>query len=75
MFYAMLFMASLGEPVLGGGSVVRFSVEGQERCEAICTRCLDKGNSPEECFADAIFNICCHGNGGKANGCGCREAL
>jgi hypothetical protein len=73
MMYAMLFMASLGE--LGRSSVVRYSVEGQGRCEEICVQCLVRGDSPEACYENAIFKICCHGNGGKSSGCGCREAL
>ena len=49
--------------------------EGQERCVAICMRCIDKGGEPEKCFENMFFKLCCFGNGGKANGCGCREAL
>ena len=51
------------------------SVEGRRRCEGICTRCIDEGREPEECYNGVIFNICCNGNNGHTEGssCECRK--
>jgi hypothetical protein len=57
-----------------GEGGTNYNPEGQERCEQICLRCLDSGGNVE-CFDNILFKICCRGNGGKAKGCGCREAL
>lgn len=52
----------------------RYNVDGQERCEQMCFRCIDGGKDPDTCAAGIFFQICCSANGGKANGCGCRTA-
>lgn len=52
-----------------------YSVDGQERCEAICLGCIDSGGEPEDCANNIFFRLCCHQNGGHTSGCGCREGL
>ena len=47
------------------------SVEGRQRCEGICTRCIDEGRKPGDCYNGAVFNICCDGNGGYTDGKSC----
>jgi len=54
---------------------VGYNVEGQERCEQMCFRCIDNGGDPDKCSGNLFFQICCRGNGGHTNGCGCREGL
>jgi hypothetical protein len=72
MFFTLIFLASSS---MGEGQPPNFyNPEGQERCEQICLRCLDQGGGAE-CFSNVLFKICCHGNGGRVNGCGCREVL
>ena len=68
-------IVALASSNIGERSGTFFSPDGQERCEAICTGCIEEGGSPEECFENVLFKICCHGNGGRTMGCGCREAL
>jgi hypothetical protein len=50
------------------------SIDGRRRCEGICTRCIDEGREPEECYNGVVFNICCNGNDGHTDGnsCECR---
>jgi hypothetical protein len=68
----LLMGSSLGEPQ---GHSVRFNVQGQEQCEAICLSCINNGGEPEECVENMIFRLCCYQNGGHTSGCGCREGL
>jgi len=54
-FLIILLAASLiGEP-----EHLATNPEGQERCEAICMRCIDKGGEPEKCFENMFFKLCC----------------
>lgn len=68
----LLVSSSIGEPQ---NHPVRYSVEGQEQCEAICMGCIDSGGEPEECAENIFFRACCFQNGGHSSGCGCREGL
>ena len=67
---------SMSSPDIGSKKLpIGYSAEGQERCEQMCLRCVDNGGDVDECGSNMIFKLCCHMNGGHANGCGCREAL
>ena len=73
----MRFLISLllASSLTGEARPLANNPEGQERCEAICTRCIENGGEPEKCFDNMLFKLCCNWNGGRTNGCGCREGL